>query len=166
MLASCLGLPVRLASGGLHSKPMKKNLLCLFCLLSLNFVLPAAEPAKPIMKSNVFDWTELAVTPTKTGERRQIFNGPTATLDNFSGHITTLRPGEVAHAPHRHPDEEMIVVKEGTLEVTINGETRRAGTGSVFFYAPNDLHGMKNVGDTAASYFVFRFITTKTPPKG
>lgn len=145
---------------------MKTILPLVVGLLTCSAVLPAAEPAKPIMKSNVFDWKELAVTPTKTGERRQIFNGPTATLDNFSGHISTLRPGEVAHAPHRHPDEEMIVVKEGTLEVTINGETRRAGAGSVFFYAPNDLHGMRNVGETSASYFVFRFITAKTPPKG
>ena len=144
---------------------MNKTLLFVVGLLTCSVVLPAAESAKAAMKSNVFDWKELAVTPTKTGERRQIFNGPTATLDNFSGHITTLRPGEVAHAPHRHPDEEMIVVKEGTLEVIINGETRRAGPGSVFFYAPNDLHGMKNVGETAASYFVFRFITSKTPPK-
>jgi quercetin dioxygenase-like cupin family protein len=144
---------------------MNKTLLFVVGLLTCSVVLPAAESAKASMKSNVFDWKELAVTPTKTGERRQIFNGPTATLDNFSGHITTLRPGEVAHAPHRHPDEEMIVVKEGTLEVIINGETRRAGPGSVFFYAPNDLHGMKNVGETAASYFVFRFITSKTPPK-
>jgi quercetin dioxygenase-like cupin family protein len=144
---------------------MNKTLLFVVGLLTCSVVLPAAESAKASMKSNVFDWKELAVTPTKTGERRQIFNGPTATLDNFSGHITTLRPGEVAHAPHRHPDDEMIVVKEGTLEVIINGETRRAGPGSVFFYAPNDLHGMKNVGETAASYFVFRFITSKTPPK-
>ena len=144
---------------------MKTILTLVVGLLTCSVVLPAAESAKASMKSNVFDWKELAVTPTKTGERRQIFNGPTATLDNFSGHITTLRPGEVAHAPHRHPDEEMIVVKEGTLEVIINGETRRAGPGSVFFYAPNDLHGMKNVGETAASYFVFRFITSKTPPK-
>jgi quercetin dioxygenase-like cupin family protein len=144
---------------------MNKTLLFVVGLLTCSVVLPAAESAKASMKSNVFDWKELAVTPTKTGERRQIFNGPTATLDNFSGHITTLRPGEVAHAPHRHPDEEMIVVKEGTLEVIINGDTRRACPGSVFFYAPNDLHGMKNVGETAASYFVFRFITSKTPPK-
>jgi len=144
---------------------MKKTLPFFVGLLTCSVVLPAAESAKAPMKSNVFDWKELAVTPTKTGERRQIFNGPTATLDNFSGHITTLRPGEVAHAPHRHPDEEMIVVKEGTIEVIINGETRRAGPGSVFFYSPNDLHGMKNVGETAASYFVFRFITSKTPPK-
>ncbi len=145
---------------------MKTSLLAWLSLTCLSAGLFAAEPAKkPIMKSSVFDWTQLPVVATKAGERRQVFNGPTATLDNFSGHITTLRPGEVAHAPHRHPDEEMVIVKEGTLEVVINGEVRRAGTGSIFFYAPNDLHGMKNVGETNAAYFVFRFVTAKTLPK-
>jgi quercetin dioxygenase-like cupin family protein len=145
---------------------MKTSLLTWLTLSGLGAGLFAAETAKkPIMKSSVFDWNQLAVIATNAGERRQVFNGPTATLDNFSGHITTLRPGEIAHAPHRHPDEEMVIVKEGTIEVTINNEVRRAGTGSIFFYAPHDLHGMKNIGETNASYFVFRFVTAKTPPK-
>lgn len=135
-------------------------------LLCLATTLTAAEPAaKPAMVSTVVDWSKLPVKPTKTGERRELFDGPTATLRNFEGHVTTIKPGEVPHAAHRHPDEEMIIIKEGTLEVTINGTTQRAGAGSVFFYASNDLHGMKNVGETNATYFVFRFVTERTPTK-
>ena len=144
---------------------MKNLPLCALLLLALGSDLRATEAAKPTMKSTVVDWTKLEAKPTKTGFRRELFDGPTATLNNLEGHITTINPGEVPHAPHRHPDEEMIVIKEGTLEVTINGESKRAGPGSVFFYASNDLHGMKNVGDTVATYFVFRFVTAKTPPK-
>ena len=137
----------------------------LAALLCLATALHAAEPAaKPAMISTVIDWAKLPVKPTKTGERRELFDGPTGTLRNFEGHVTTIKPGEVPHAPHRHPDEEMILIKEGTLEVTINGVTQRAGAGSVFFYASNDLHGMKNVGETNATYFVFRFVTERTPP--
>lgn len=142
---------------------MKTTSLCALFLLALGSALPAAEVAKPTMKSTVIDWSKLEAKPTKTGARRELFDGPTATFNNLEGHVTTLNPGEVPHAPHRHPDEEMILIKEGTLEVTINGETKRAGAGSIFFYASNDLHGMKNVGDTVATYFVFRFITAKTP---
>jgi len=116
-----------------------------------------------VTKSAVIDWAKLAVKPTKTGERRELFDAPTLTLNNFEGHVTTIRPGEMPHPPHRHPDEEMILIKEGTLEVTINGETQRAGAGSIFFYASNDLHGMRNVGSTPATYYVFRFVTAKTP---
>ena len=95
--------------------------------------LKAAEAPKSVTKSTVIDWAKLAVKPTKTGERRELFDAPTLTLNNFEGHVTTIRPGEVPHPPHRHPDEEMILIKEGTLEVTINGETQRASAGSIFF---------------------------------
>lgn len=144
---------------------MKNTTLCALFLLSLVSALPAAEVAKPIMKSTVIDWSKLEVKPTKTGARRELFDGPTVTFNNLEGHVTTINPGEVPHAAHRHPDEEMIIIKEGTLEVTINGETKRASAGSIFFYASNDLHGMKNVGDTVATYYVFRFVTAKTPAK-
>ncbi|MBC7367434.1 MAG: cupin domain-containing protein [Undibacterium sp.] len=144
---------------------MKNTAFCAFLLLALGSALPAAEVAKPTVKSTVIDWSKLEAKPTKTGARRELFDGPTTTFNNLEGHVTTLNPGEVPHAAHRHPDEEMILIKDGTLEVTINGETKRAGAGSIFFYASNDLHGMKNVGDTVATYFVFRFVTAKTPAK-
>ncbi len=118
---------------------------------------------KPKLGSMVFDWAKITPTPTATGERRAIVNGPTATMTNFSCHATTLKAGQVAHPPHRHPDEEIIIVKEGTIEVMINNETQRAGAGSMFFFAPNDLHGMRNVGDTPGTYYVIRVITPDTP---
>ncbi len=138
----------------------------LWCIvIPVVWSLNAAETPKSVTKSTVIDWATLAVKPTKTGERRELFDAPTLTLNNFEGHVTTIRPGEAPHPPHRHPDEEMILIKEGTLEVTINGATQRAGAGSVFFYASNDLHGMRNVGSTPATYYVFRFVTAKTPPR-
>lgn len=120
-----------------------------------------AAPGK--LGSRVFDWAKLEVKPTKTGERRAVFDSPTTTLANFECHVTTLQAGVAAHAAHRHPDEEIILVREGTLDVTINGVTTRAGAGSIFFYGSNDEHGMRNVGDTTASYYVIRIVTDITP---
>jgi XRE family transcriptional regulator, regulator of sulfur utilization len=114
------------------------------------------------MKSLVLHWENLPVKPTPKGEFRPLFDGPTGTLTNLEGHVTTLNPGETPHDPHRHPDEEMIIVKAGTLEVYINDTKQRAGTGSLFFFAPNDLHGVKNVGTEPAMYFVFRWISPLT----
>jgi quercetin dioxygenase-like cupin family protein len=70
--------------------------------------------------------------------------------------------GEASHPAHRHPEEELIFVKEGTLEVSIEGETRKAGPGSVIFYASNELHGMRNGGEVPATYYVLRWYSTKT----
>lgn len=132
---------------------------------AMNAQPPPASPRAPL-GSMVLDWNQLIPAPTKTGERRELFDGPTRTFVNAEGHVTTLEPGQSPHPAHRHPDEELVIVKEGTIEVTINGRTQRAGPGSVFFYASEDLHGMRNVGTTRATYFVFRFITpaSAAPP--
>ncbi len=121
----------------------------------------AAVPGKQV--STVFHWDKMKVTPNAKGARREIVNSPTTTLQSWEGHITTLKAGEAPHAAHTHPDEELIVVKEGVMEATINGVAQRGGPGSIFFYGSNDLHGMKNVGDTEATYYVFRTITEATP---
>jgi len=113
--------------------------------------------------ATVFDWDQLTAKPTKVGERRDVTDGPTATLKNFECHVTTLLAGESPHPAHHHPDEEFIVIKEGTLDVTINGHTQRAGRGSVVFYASGDEHGMKNIGDKPATYYVIRAVTDLTP---
>ncbi len=124
----------------------------------------AADSAAPgTIPSSVFDWEKLQVKATKTGERREIVNSPTVTCANLECHVTTLNPGEVPHAAHHHPDEELIVVKEGLMQVTINGVTQRAGPGSVIFYASNDEHSMKNAGTTTATYHVIRIVTAATP---
>ena len=118
-----------------------------------------AQPAKPAMGSAVFDWSRIEVKQTKSGERRQFFQSPTATLDELECHVTTLNKGEIAHAPHQHPEEELIVVKEGTIEVVQGGVTNRVGAGSVIFHASNVMHGMRNAGDGVASYHVFKWIS-------
>ncbi len=124
----------------------------------------AALPAAPgRMGSSIFEWTKLAAKATKTGERRDVTNLPTSTLANFECHITTLRAGETPHAPHHHPDEEIILVKEGQMEVTINGSAQRAGPGSIVLITSGDQHGWKNVGDTNATYYVIRLKTEATP---
>jgi quercetin dioxygenase-like cupin family protein len=120
-----------------------------------------AVPGK--LPSQVFDWQKLEVTPTRSGERRAVVSLPTTTMEKFSCHVTTLQAGVAAHAAHRHPDEEIILVKEGVLDVTINGVTTRAAAGSILFYASNDEHGMRNAGDTPASYYVIRVVTDNTP---
>lgn len=143
---------------------LRSLMLCLAfsATVGLAQTAPAKTPPAKI-GSSVVMWEQLTPKPTKAGERRDVFNAPTATLENLESHITTLNPGEISHIPHRHPDEELIVVKAGTLEVMINGESKRAGEGSIFFFGSNDLHGMKNVGSTPATYFVFRFATAATP---
>jgi quercetin dioxygenase-like cupin family protein len=124
---------------------------------------PTKHNKTPTRPSGVFDWEKLQVQPTKTGERREVLNGSTITMESLSCHVTSVKVGEASHAAHRHPDDEIILVKEGTVEFTINGQSQQAGVGSVVLFGSNDLHGMRNAGDTRATYYVIRMTTTATP---
>jgi uncharacterized cupin superfamily protein len=75
-------------------------------------------------------------------------------------HITTLKPGAVSHPPHRHPEEELLIVKEGMVETLQNGVATRLGPGSLIFHASNDLHNIRNVGTTPATYHVVQWRVT------
>jgi len=118
----------------------------------------AQQESKPVaLASAVYAWESLPVERTASGERRAVFDSHTATLDRLETHVTTVNPGTGSHAAHRHPDEELIFVREGVVEATINGVSHRATAGSVIFFASNDLHGLRNIGTTPASYYVLRW---------
>lgn len=117
----------------------------------------------PSRRSAFFDWEKLPVVATGTGSSRAVFRSPAATLRELSVDAATVAAGEAAHAAHRHADEELVLVRDGTLEATVGGVAHRAPAGSVLFFASGDLHGLRNAGDTAVTYFVLRFVTAATP---
>jgi XRE family transcriptional regulator, regulator of sulfur utilization len=124
------------------------------------FALAGQTPT--VMGFSVFDWNSIPVQKTETGEVRQFFRAPTATLDQLELHATTLNPGVASHPPHRHANEEIILVDQGTVDVFGNGVWKTVGPGSVVFNASNSLHAVKNAGTTPATYHVISFVTDKT----
>ena len=114
-------------------------------------------PPTPILQSTAFDWDTVPATATAVGSVRQFVRAPTATLDELELHVTTLNSGQTSHAPHQHPNEELIIIREGTVEVLVNGVWKRIGPGSVVFNASNQLHGLRNVGTGPATYHVINW---------
>jgi quercetin dioxygenase-like cupin family protein len=118
-----------------------------------------AHPA--ILGPATFDWKDMKAVATTTGEVRSLYKGPTATLPELEMHITTLNPGTTSHPPHHHVNEELVIIREGTVETLSNGQWVRLGPGSVIFNASDSLHGLRNVGSTAAIYHVINWSTHK-----
>jgi quercetin dioxygenase-like cupin family protein len=108
------------------------------------------------MHASVFSWAGFKAEPTKAGSRRECFDERTATLERLECHVTTLNPGEVPHAAHQHPEEEVIIVKEGVLEAMQNGKTNLVETGGIIFQASNEPHGLRNPGTHQAVYYVIK----------
>ena len=133
--------------------------LCSFASVFVAQTTPTPKaPAAKMTESTIFDWKDLKPEARPNGERRGAFDNPTVTLANFECHVTTLKVGEVSGAAHAHltptPVEEAILIKEGTVEIEINGTKRTVEAGSVIYFAPKDLTALHNVGKTPATYFV------------
>ena len=109
---------------------------------------------KHVQKSAVYPWSATDTKPNEWGAVRQVMRTPTPTLDELEIHISTLAPGKSPHAPHQHEHEELLIVKDGTLDTFQSGTTRRVGPGGIIFQASNELHNVTNVGQAPATYFV------------
>ena len=119
---------------------------------------PAAQPTPkpPIQGSLALSWEDIK-SRYPVGHRWQLLQAPTATLDELEMHVTEVAAGTASHEPHRHADEEIIVIKQGTFDVFSDGKITRVGPGGLVFHATNTLHNLKNVGDGPGIYHVIRW---------
>lgn len=141
----------------------RRDLVVAFAAIAAALCIVAvADQKAPIMQSAAFDWNAIPVQQTAVGSTRSFFRAPTATLDELELHVTTLNPGQTSHPPHQHLNEELVIIKEGTIEALVQGEWKRVGEGSVIFNASNQLHGLRNVGTTPATYHVINWKSSKT----
>ena len=128
-----------------------------FLLLIIN-ALPSPGQKNDSLLSNVYYWNKLEAKKEDTRVRRQVLDGKTLALDNFEVHTSTLEPGKAPHPPHVHSDyEELIIVKEGQVKITIAGTSKILGPGSIAFAMPGDEHGIENAGNTQATYFILKY---------
>ncbi|MDR3742011.1 MAG: cupin domain-containing protein [Terracidiphilus sp.] len=117
----------------------------------------AAAPATAeilLSKQRTYRFNELPVKKGPNGETRPVLQGLLPTGEAVEMHETTLLPGHMPHPAHKHRHSELMLIREGTLEFDNNGTPERVGPGGVIFAASNVMHGLKNVGETNANYFV------------
>ncbi len=128
--------------------------LCSFLPLAL---LPGRSLAEGgALSSFALKFEDLRVTKSKSGdaEHRSIMKGKTPTGEQIEAHETVLQPGAAPHPPHAHGHSEFWLVREGTVELTIDGKKYQLGPGSAGFAAAKEKHGIRNIGKVPASYFV------------
>ncbi|MEQ9441898.1 MAG: cupin domain-containing protein [Cyclobacteriaceae bacterium] len=125
-------------------------------LLSLLGNSLAAQPDSIV--SQVYRWAEAEVSTTDVRERRHLLQGRTHDLASLEMHANTLKPGQPLHAPHAHSErEELIIVKEGEVKMTIEGESRVLGPGSIALVMPGDHHGLENTGKEPAVFYILLY---------
>ena len=126
-------------------------------------VAAVAGSGDSLLGPSVWEWNALEARPTDVGALRDVVRRPTATLDELEIHVTTLNPGLSSHPPHQHPNEELVIIREGEVEVLSGGEWMRAGPGSIVFNASNAPHALRNVGEGPTTYHVINWKSAATP---
>ncbi len=118
-----------------------------------------ADPGRGIRAggSQMIDWDTLSFIPNKNGGRRNIFDRATTAFSQTEMHTTMLNAGLASHPAHTHPDDEIILVIRGDVEMQIGEHSERGSAGDLFFLNGDGYHGIRNAGNTPAEYYAFRW---------
>lgn len=92
------------------------------------------------------------------------FQGYTGNVDYLECHYSVLMPGASPHLPHKHLDEEILVVMSGAGELVIANSPRDpeprimpAPAGSAAYYPPFQHHTIRNVSSEPVRYAMLRW---------
>lgn len=125
----------------------------------------AREKEHPLRTGTSFvrQWEKLRFRTHDRGGVRSYFDQATVMSKRFEMHATTLNPGLKSHEPHTHRAEEIILMMQDTgsgaakTEMLIGEQLYSGGAGDLFYVRSNELHGIRNTGDTPCTYFAFQF---------
>lgn len=133
-----------------------KNLVIWFTVAFFTQCVAFAQ--EKVSKSEVFKWDDLAVVKRPQGEARLILEGSTPHFKLFKIHATTVFPkGRMRKEAYTQENEELIIVKEGELTVTIEGKTKVLKAGGIALIMSGDMRETVNLSEANTTYYVFQY---------
>lgn len=115
------------------------------------------------VKTGVYKWDELSKKESAERIGYKILEGYSTHLSFLEIHATTQQKGAKPSKPHVQDSiEELIIIKEGKMKMSIDGKSEILETGSAILIPPLTEQSMENVGDGPMTYYVIMF-TAKKP---
>ncbi|HEX3877355.1 MAG TPA: cupin domain-containing protein [Bryobacteraceae bacterium] len=107
----------------------------------------------------VLDPTTAKVIPEPSGDHLLYFEGPTEELSLMVAGSLRLKPGASPHPPHQHPEEEFMLVTEGTGEIFVDGKPTKVGPGSMMYCKGQTLHAIVNTGAEPMLFYYYKWLS-------
>lgn len=117
--------------------------------------LAAAAGSK--IANGTVDKSQAKVTHEDFGDIRVYHEGRTDQLGSVTFGSLLLKPGMAPHPPHQHPEEEIMVITEGSGEISVEGKVTKVASGSSMYCAAGKLHGIVNTGKSPLLFYYFKW---------
>jgi quercetin dioxygenase-like cupin family protein len=135
--------------------PARRDLFRFTAAMALAGRIPAAADAT--LPSTTLDAAKAHVTHEPFGDLAIYFTGPTNQVGSMTAGSLRLKSGMSPHPPHTHPEEEFMVITEGTGEITVEGKMTKVAPGSMMYCAAGTLHGIVNTGKTPLLFYFYKW---------
>jgi len=135
--------------------PNRRELLLFSALPAIGVLAAPGGPAK--LPNVTLDPSHAKLDRQPFGDIRIYFDGPTSQLQSMTAGSILLKPGTSPHPPHQHPEEEILVVTEGTGEIVVEGKAAKVGPGSMMYCAAGKVHGVKNTGTQPFLFYFYKW---------
>ena len=113
----------------------------------------AVATSSPKLPDGVLDLESLTADVANGCRVFVHYNGPTDQLSGMCTGMAVLDPGATPHPPHQHPEEEFLIVADGTGEIYCDGVTTQVGPGAIMYCAGNVSHGIVNTGKVPMTFY-------------
>lgn len=118
----------------------------------------AAEGPAKKWPNVTMDPSKARKVPDPSGELLIYHEGPTDQLKLMVAGSLRLKAGMSPHPPHAHPEEEFMVVTEGTGWIEIEGQRTNVAPGSLMYCAGNKPHAIMNTGKTPMLFYFYKWL--------
>lgn len=123
---------------------------------ALPFIAGFASAQQAHLQSLVIDPATAKLTHESFGDQRIYFDGSTEQLRALTVGSLALKAGMVPHPPHQHPEEEIMLVTEGTGVITVETKSYDAGAGSMMYCSAQRMHGI-TAGPNGLTFYFYKW---------
>jgi mannose-6-phosphate isomerase-like protein (cupin superfamily) len=123
---------------------------------ALPFIAGFASAQQAHLQSLVIDPATAKLTHESFGDQRIYLDGSTEQLRALTVGSLALKAGMVPHPPHQHPEEEIMLVTEGTGVITVETKSYEAGAGSMMYCSAQRMHGI-TAGPNGLTFYFYKW---------